>query len=131
MPGSDFVIGWKIEPACRRELIAAFRPCWPDLVADHITLESGVGPMAVAGPAFRAEIVGEVCDPAGVQALIVAIAGTTRRPDGGHFHATWSLDREAGCKAVDSNAVIARLGWRVVPSISFRIVPARWRKDTY
>ena len=36
-------------------------------------------------------VVGVADDGAGVQALVVEIGGTTRRPDGSAYHVTWSL----------------------------------------
>ena len=44
-------------------------------------------------------------------AMVVRIGGTTDRQGGGTYHITWSLDREAGRRAKESNDVIAELGW--------------------
>ena len=77
-----------------------------------VTLASGADPGAALPGPRQALIVGQVDDEAGLQALVVAIDGTTDRPDGSTYHITWSLDRARGRHAVDSNEVIARLGWR-------------------
>jgi hypothetical protein len=42
--------------------------------------------------------------------MVVRIAGTTDRPDGSTYHITWSL--AAGRAAKESNAVIAKFGWK-------------------
>src|SRR5919107_332704 len=54
-------------------------------------------------------VVGVADDGAGVQALVVEIGGTTRRPDGSTYHVTWSLG--PGRRAVESNDVIRACGW--------------------
>ncbi len=54
-------------------------------------------------------MVGVADDGAGVQALVVEIGGSTRRPDGSAFHIAWSLG--AGRKAAESNDVIRERGW--------------------
>jgi hypothetical protein len=54
-------------------------------------------------------VVGVADDGAGVQALVVEIGGTTRRPDGSTYHVTWSLG--PGRDAVESNDVIRERGW--------------------
>jgi len=47
-----------------------------------------------------------------VQALVIRIEGSTRRPDGGTYHITWSL--APGRRPVESNEVIAARGWSPV-----------------
>ena len=116
-------VGWKLDDAARTRLLVIVPPRWGVSIADHITLrlEEPLPP--------HAEIVaiGEVDDGAGVQALVVTVDGTTKRPDGGTYHITWSLDRARGRKAVESNAVIARHGWRpLAQSLRVDAAPASW-----
>ena len=120
------VTGWKLDPEDRRRLLARFRPLFPDVVADHVTLSVGTADAPL--PTARAgEVVGEVDDGAGVQALVVRVGGTTDRPDGKSYHITWSLDRARGRRAVESNDVIARLGWRhLTAPVPIRLHPARF-----
>ena len=54
-------------------------------------------------------MVGVADDGAGVQALVVEIGGTTRRPDGSTYHVTWSLG--PGRRAVEGNDAIRDRGW--------------------
>lgn len=102
-------VGWALDRAEREGLLRRFRPRYPDVIADHVTLKFGERaarlPTETSG-----EIVGEIDDGAGVQALVVRIGGTTDRPDGSTYHITWSLG--PGRQARESNDVIARLGWR-------------------
>jgi hypothetical protein len=102
--------GWLVDPAEREALLARFAPRYARPVAHHVTLK--FGGRAAAPPADTVgEIVGEADDGLGVQALVVAIAGSTARPDSGTFHITWSLAE--GREARESNAVIAG-GWRAL-----------------
>ena len=118
------VIGWKLDENERGHLLDQFAPVFADVVADHVTLQLGKGELPKER---RGEIVGQVDDGEGVQTLVVAIGGTTRRPDGSAFHITWSLDRAKGRRAVESNHVLAKLGWRALASpVPITLLPARF-----
>jgi hypothetical protein len=121
------VLGWKLDRIQRAALLKRFPPSWPDVIADHVTLRTG-GTAADPPPrSVQAEIVGSVDDGAGLQALVVAVDGTTERPDGGIYHITWSLDRSRGRKPVESNAVLAEHGWRPLPEpVVVKIEPSRF-----
>jgi hypothetical protein len=100
-------IGWLVDRAQRVELLQQFPPRYEHVVADHVTLASAsTGPLPE--PAIG-EIVGIADDAEGVQALVVAIGGTTDRPGGGTYHITWSLAE--GRTAGESNHVIRDSGW--------------------
>lgn len=117
-------LGWKLDRADRAALLARFPPRYGETVADHITF----GPVDGAPPvpeADRATIVGRADDGAGVEAMVVEVAGTTDRPTGGTYHVTWSLapDRDAR----ESNDAIAAHGWEPVDDRpELRIEQARW-----
>ena len=55
-------------------------------------------------------------------ALVVEIDASVRRPDGSIYHITWSFDRAAGRKPVESNAVLLA-GWRGVEPIQIALIP--------
>jgi hypothetical protein len=120
-----WVTGWKLDQADRASLLERFVPRFPNTVADHVTLRLGSeGPLP---PEHSGEVVGEIDDGHGVQALVVRIGSTTDRPDGSTYHITWSLDRASGRRAVESNDVIARLGWRsLADPVPIRLIPARF-----
>lgn len=97
------------------------------MIADHVTLASRpAGPRPL--PAEREGlIVGRADDGNGLEALVVEIGGTTDRPDGSTYHITWSLDRKRGRRPVQSNEVLARLGWEALPEpVPVTLVPARF-----
>lgn len=122
-----WVTGWKLETSDRDQLLMRFEPLFPDIIADHVTLRTGTDHKTPLPRDTRGEIVGEIDDGAGVQALVVRIGGSTDRCDGSTYHITWSIDRARGRRPVESNDVIARLGWRTLPEpIPIRLKPARF-----
>lgn len=121
------VTGWKLDGADRDRLLERFGAHWPDVIADHITLDVGASRNTPLPDAREAQIVGIADDGEGVEAMVVAIEGSTDRPDGSTFHITWSLDRKRGRKPVESNEVIAREGWRAFDEpVMIRVIPARF-----
>jgi hypothetical protein len=119
------IVGWKLPRAERDRLIGRFEPHYAGVVADHVTLRFGTDEDTPLPAARSGEIVGEVDDGAGVQALIVRIGGTTDRGDGSHYHITWSLG--PGREAKESNDVLAATKWqRVHPPFAIALAPARW-----
>ncbi len=97
-------VGWELEHKDRDALLGMVVPLYPDVIAHHVTLHMGEGELPTE---TEGHVVGYVDDGEGVQALVVSIGGTTARPDGGTYHITWSIDRGAGRKPVDSNKVLA------------------------
>jgi hypothetical protein len=101
------IIGWRVDREQRVELLQQFPPRYETVVADHVTLESGTD--AALPDAAVGEIIGRADDGDGVEALVVAIEGSTDRPGGGTYHITWSLSD--GREARESNDVIDKDGW--------------------
>lgn len=122
-----WVTGWKLDAGDRERLLECFRPLFPDVVADHVTLRTGTDASTPLPLETSGQVVGEIDDGTGVQALVVRIGGTTDRSDGSTYHITWSLDRGRGRRPVESNAVIAQLGWRsLAEPVPIRLHPARF-----
>lgn len=119
------ITGWKLDPDQRAELLLQFPPRYPNVVADHVTLESGAGHDTPLPPGAEAEIVGRADDGEGVEAMVVRLNGTTDRPDGSTYHVTWSL--ADGRRARESNDVIAARGWTPIDlPMPLRLTPSRW-----
>ena len=110
---SERVAGWLLHPEDRDRLMTVFPPAYPKVVAHHVTLGVGVPQEFPLPTETEGFVVGMADDGAGVQALVVEIGGTTRRPDGSTHHITWSL--AAGREAVESNDVIRERGWTATP----------------
>ena len=123
-PGRS-VVGWKLDRKQRAEMLARIEPTYANVVADHVTLAAKVAPVAPLPDAGSAEAVGRVDDGRGVEALVVAVDGTTDRPGGGTYHITWSLG--PGRRAVESNDALAAGPWQPLPeAIPLELTPARW-----
>jgi hypothetical protein len=122
----DSVIGWKLDPKQRKELLQQFPPKFRKVVADHVTLQAKVASDAPLPQETDGEIVGRVDDGRGVEALVVRIGGTTDRPDGSTYHLTWSL--EDGRRAKESNDVLAAQQWVMFDlPMPVKLKPARFR----
>lgn len=121
-PGS--VIGWRLDRDQRADLLERFPPRYANAIADHVTLDSEAGGKPLPEP-VEAEILGHVDDGRGVEAMVVAVGGTTDRPDGSTFHITWSLG--PGRAARESNDALKGGGWRRFDqSVPVAIRPARF-----
>jgi hypothetical protein len=106
-PGS--VIGWLLAEDDREKLLQQFPPKFEKTVAHHVTLKSDAERDPLPNGVV-AEVVGRTDDESGVEAMVVAIDGTTARPDGSTYHITWSLGD--GRRARESNDVIRERGWQ-------------------
>jgi len=122
-PPGNRVMGWLLPEADRARLLEHVPPRYDRVVAHHVTLRPRVAAAEGAMPDETAgTVVGVSDDGRGVQALVVRIAGTTQRPDGGTYHITWSL--APGRQPKESNDVIARHGWQPLESpVPVRLEP--------
>lgn len=121
-PGT--VIGWKLDRAQREELLKQHQPRYPDVRADHVTLETGAASKPLPR-AVTASIVGRTDDESGVEAMVVTIDGSVDRPDGSTYHITWSLG--PGRRARESNDVLKERGWKELDHpIPVTLTPAKF-----
>jgi hypothetical protein len=119
------VAGWLLEAEDRTRLLALFPPAYERVIAHHVTLRAGVRPDFPPPRASEGMVIGRADDGFGVQALVLEIDGSTRRPDGSIWHVTWSLAE--GRRAVESNAVIRARGWVATSRHQLRLRPAVFR----
>jgi hypothetical protein len=118
--------GWKLNRQARAELLERFPPRYAEPVADHVTFMPG-SDHAPMPDADRCMLIGRADDDAGVEAMVVEIAGSSARPDGSTYHITWSLG--PGRKAVESNDVIAAHGWQALDEpVPVPVTADRWPK---
>ncbi|HYD37099.1 MAG TPA: hypothetical protein VEA60_05765 [Allosphingosinicella sp.] len=125
----DSVIGWKLDREQRRELLQQFPPRYRNVDADHVTLRTETADDAPLPEENRGEIVGRVDDGRGVEAMVVAIGGTTDRPDGSTYHITWSLGPDR--KAQESNDVLASRRWTAFDlPMPVTLEPRHWSRGS-
>jgi hypothetical protein len=121
----ESVIGWKLDRDQRKELLQQFPPRYRNVDADHVTLKTEVAEDSALPEETLGEIVGRGDDGEGVEAMVVAIGGTTDRPDGSTYHITWSL--APGRKAHESNDVLASRPWTPFDlPMPVKLEPERW-----
>ena len=121
-PGS--VIGWLLSEDDRSKLLAQFPPRYDNVVAHHVTLQSNAEREPVPR-AVKAEVVGRTDSENGVEAMVVAIDGSTDRHDGSTYHITWSLGD--GRRARESNDVLKDRGWEELDHpLPIRLEPGRF-----
>jgi hypothetical protein len=121
-PGT--VIGWLLAEDDREKLLQQFLPRYEKTVAHHVTLKSDAESDPLP-PQVTAQVVGRTDDDEGVQAMVVAIDGTTDRPDGSTYHITWSLAE--GRRARESNDVLKERGWDELDHpIPIKLEPGRF-----
>ena len=119
------MIGWKLDPEQRRELLQQFPPKFERVVADHVTLAAKVARDATLPPGVDAAIIGRADDGEGVEAMVVMIDGTSDRPDGSIYHITWSLGD--GRRAKESNDMLRERVWEMFDlPMPVRLIPARF-----
>ena len=119
------VSGWKLLPDEREALLGRFPPKYENVIADHVTLRAGATPQTPLPRKPEARIVGHADDGKSLECLVVAVDGTTDRPDGSTYHISWSLS--AGRAARESNDVLRDQGWKLLPSpIDVTLEPARF-----
>ena len=101
-----------------------FPPKYPEFVGHHITLKFGV-PKNTQTPAEpdSVEVVGYADSGDGLEALVVEVNGNRKRADGRVYHITWSLDRSAGYKPVDSNNLVSNKYSMIRPPIKISTTP--------
>ena len=109
-----------LTPAAKAAILTAFPAMFSKVVADHVTVAFNVPATADMPTASTVDVVGVSFDD-GVQAVVVAVNGSTKRADGSTFHVTVSL--ADGRKAKDSNAVIAAHGFTPVTPFTVDVTP--------
>jgi hypothetical protein len=125
----ESVIGWKLDRDQRSELLQQFPPRYGEVDADHVTLRTEAARDSALPDETLGEIVGRADDGRGVEAMVVAIGGTTDRPGGGTYHITWSLG--PGRRAQESNQVLASGDWTAFDlPMPVRLEPGRWPRGS-
>lgn len=116
-----------LDDTSRELLTKRFPPKYPDFIGHHVTVQFGVPADATPPPAASLKVVGYKDSGDGIEALVIAVNGSTTRPDGKVYHITWSLDRDK-YKPVDSNGLLAAPNrYTLVKSIPLQTTPVTLR----
>lgn len=110
------------EPS-RTKLLQAMPPKFPDVIAHHATVQFGVPKTAEVPAPAKLQVVGYASDES-LEAAVVSVDGSTKRPDGSTYHITISLDRSLGRKPVQSNDVV-KAGWTSVTPFDIDTIPQK------
>src|ERR1700756_2780345 len=112
-PGT--VTGWKLPQTERELLLGRFPPRYLNVFADHVTLRSGsISSTPLPEKPQSSNVVGRADDGHSLECLVVAIDGTTDRPDGSTYHITWSLGPRRHAR--QSNDLLRDRGWDYIES---------------
>jgi len=114
--------GYLLTERGRSHLLAHVDPVHADVIAHHVTHEYGV--YESLPPETHTARATAVASNDKVQAVIVKINGSTARADGSFYHVTVSIDRAAGAKPVDSNALIKdSRNWTAIEPFDIEVEP--------
>lgn len=119
----EMYTAYQLDDNSRAELMKRFPPAFPDVIGHHVTVEFGVPKDTEAPQPTDIQVVGHATDKESIEALVVSVNGTTRRPDGKIFHITWSLDRSKGRKPVDSNGLLEKYPYDTFDPIPINTTP--------
>lgn len=97
-------IAFELSDADRNSLSTVFPPNYSRWIGHHVTYKFGVSDAAPLPVQPDAKVVGYANSNDGVECLVVAVNGSTVRPDGRIYHITWSLSD--GRKPVESNNLL-------------------------
>lgn len=115
-------LAYKLSDNSRNELLAHFPPKNPEIICEHVTVKfPAKSTDELPSAPKEAHCVGYASED-GLEALIVEVNGSTKRPDGKTYHITLSLDRSKGKKPVLSNALVAK-GFKHVTPIAIHLTP--------
>jgi hypothetical protein len=103
----------------RSKILSAFPPKYPEVIAHHITYKGPVSEIPTPEDEFY--VVGYTDNGESLETVVVAINGSTARPDGGTYHITLSLDRDKGVRPMNSNDLLANKGYQKVTPFEIRV----------
>ena len=98
-------VGYFLTEQSRNLLLEKFPPKFKKVFCDHITYAFGHSDKNIVPESNNISVVGYKLDKNGLEALVVSIGSTSRRPDGSIFHITHSLDPNK-FKSKDSNVLV-------------------------
>ena len=111
-----------LDSMARKVLASKFPPKFAKFIGHHVTHQFGASDKDPLPPGSQFQVVGYATAEDGLEALVIAIDGNVKRPDGSTYHITWSID-PSQYKPKDSNAVIKENGYTEVDPIEIKMEP--------
>jgi len=122
-------LGYLLSAESQQELLKRFPPKYSGVKADHVTFKfpaaRGDAPPPAPG---SARVIGYADAGEGVEAAVVEIDGTTRRPDGQTYHITISVDPARGKESAHANDLLRERGFQPVSALEIALEPKILRK---
>jgi hypothetical protein len=116
-------MAYKLSDSSRTALLHHFTPKYSTVIAHHVTYKFPAKSTDELPPdVTEAHVVGYAEEP-GLEALVVEVNGSTKRPDGGTLHITLSLDKNERKKPAHSNKLLQG-GFQHVNRIPIHLTPA-------
>lgn len=98
-------------------------PKYPEVIGHHITERFGIPEKTpIPKKPELVQVVGYFDSGDGIEGFLVEVNGSSKRPDGGLYHITWSLDRGAGYKPVHSNKFVEQAK-RLSTPVTIEVTP--------
>ena len=108
-----------ISDMSRNSLLSRFSPWHDDILIHHITI--CYPDLYLHPPPDSVYVIG-ITRNKYVDCVVVSINGTTKRPQGGIYHATLSVNRQIGGRSVHSNELLLQ-GWNDVQPFEINVYP--------
>jgi hypothetical protein len=120
-------LAYELSSTSRTMLLKRFVPKYDEVICHHVTYRFPAKTGDDMPPAaHEAHVIGYEDSGDGIEALVVEVNGSTKRPDGKLFHITLSLSRSAGKKPVHSNDLVNKSFQDVTP-IAIQLEPKQIR----
>ena len=117
-------LAYTLSASSRNDLLHHFKPKYPEVKCKHVTVKFPAKSDEELPPAaHEARVVGYEDSGDGIEAVVIEINGSTKRPDGKLFHITLSFDPSKGKKPFHSNELVNKKFTHVSP-ITIHLTPA-------
>lgn len=114
--------GYLLDNSARTFILQNYPPKYNKVIGHHITYKFGVYE-ELPPDSNMAKVVGYKDSGDGLEAFVVEINGTVKRPDGKLYHITYSLIPEK-YKPKDSNELLTNQGYNSIKPFIIKIKPS-------
>lgn len=124
---NEMYTAYVLDEKSRDKLANKFPPKYENFIGHHMTEKFGVGDKDDSLPLSLSadlRVIGHVDSGDGLEALVVGVNGSHKRPDGSIYHITWSIDPNSGYKPKDSNERLRQKQFTLTLPISITAEPS-------